>query len=86
MLTHTNLCSNVTDSCVNLFMKSGVDISLSFLPLAHIYGRTMDYVLLLNGITIAYVEDVNFLAQALLEVNQPCWPPCRASSKRSTPA
>src|SRR6202795_3385290 len=69
MLTHTNLCSNVTDSCVTSFMKSGVDISLSFLPLAHIYGRTMDYVLLLSGITMAYVEDVNFLAQTLLEVH-----------------
>ena len=69
MLTHTNLCSNVADSCVTSFMKSGVDISLSFLPLAHIYGRTMDYVLLLSGITIAYVEDVNFLAQTLLEVH-----------------
>jgi long-chain acyl-CoA synthetase len=69
MLTHTNLCSNVTDSCITSDMKSGVDIALSFLPLAHIYGRTMDYVLLLNGITIAYVEDVNFLAQTLLEVH-----------------
>jgi long-chain acyl-CoA synthetase len=69
MLTHTNLCSNVTDSCVTSDMKSGVDISLSFLPLAHIYGRTMDYVLLLNGITVAYVEDVNLIAQTLLEVH-----------------
>ncbi len=69
MLTHTNLCSNVSDSCITSDMKSGVDIALSFLPLAHIYGRTMDYVLLLNGITIAYVEDVNLLAQTLLEVH-----------------
>jgi long-chain acyl-CoA synthetase len=69
MLTHTNLCSNVTDSCITSDMKPGVDVALSFLPLAHIYGRTMDYVLLLSGITIAYVEDVNFLAQTLLEVH-----------------
>jgi long-chain acyl-CoA synthetase len=69
MLTHTNLCSNVTDSCITSDMKSGIDIALSFLPLAHIYGRTMDYVLLLSGISIAYVEDVNFLAQTLLEVH-----------------
>jgi long-chain acyl-CoA synthetase len=68
MLTHTNLCSNVTDSCVTFDMKSGVDVALSFLPLAHIYGRTMDYVLLFSGITIAYVEDINALAQTLLEV------------------
>ncbi len=68
MLTHTNICSNATDSCVTVDMHSGVDIALSFLPLAHIYGRTMDYVLLFNGITLAYVEDVNLLSQALLEV------------------
>ncbi len=68
MLTHTNICSNTTDSCITTAMTAGVDVAMSFLPLAHIYGRTMDYVLLFNGITIAYVEDVNFLSQALLEV------------------
>src|SRR5215469_1051044 len=68
MLTHTNLCSNVTDSCATFDMLPGVDVALSFLPLAHIYGRTMDYVLLFNGVSIAYVEDVNTLAQTLLEV------------------
>jgi long-chain acyl-CoA synthetase len=69
MLTHTNICSNATDSCVIFDMKSGVDLAVSFLPLAHIYGRTMDYVLLFGGISIAYVEDVNLLSQALLEVH-----------------
>jgi long-chain acyl-CoA synthetase len=69
MLTHTNLCSNVTDSFPASGMKSGVDVALSFLPLAHIYGRTMDYVVLLSGITLAYVEDLNLLAQTLLEVH-----------------
>ena len=68
MLTHTNICSNATDSWSTSSLKSGVDLALSFLPLAHIYGRTMDYVLLFNGISIAYVEDVNFLSEALLEV------------------
>src|ERR1700747_298556 len=68
MLTHTNICSNATDSCVIFDMKPGVDLAVSFLPLAHIYGRTMDYVLLFGGISIAYVEDVNQLSQALLEV------------------
>jgi long-chain acyl-CoA synthetase len=69
MLTHTNICSNATDSCVIFDMKPGVDLAISFLPLAHIYGRTMDYVLLFGGISIAYVEDVNLLSQALLELH-----------------
>jgi long-chain acyl-CoA synthetase len=68
MLTHTNISSNATDSWSASTLKSGVDISLSFLPLAHIYGRTLDYVLLFNGISIAYVEDLNSLSDALLEV------------------
>jgi long-chain acyl-CoA synthetase len=68
MLTHTNISSNATDSFSASGLKSDVDIALSFLPLAHIYGRTMDYVLLFNGIPIAYVEDLNFLSDALLEV------------------
>ncbi|HEY2460198.1 MAG TPA: long-chain fatty acid--CoA ligase [Candidatus Acidoferrum sp.] len=68
MLTHNNLCSNVSDSCAVFDMKSGVDVAVSFLPLAHVYGRMMDYVFIFHGITIAYVEDVNLLPQALLEV------------------
>jgi long-chain acyl-CoA synthetase len=69
MLTHTNICSNATDSCVTFEMKPGLDVAVSFLPLAHIYGRTMDYVLLFGGISLAYVEDVNLLPQALREVH-----------------
>jgi long-chain acyl-CoA synthetase len=68
MLTHTNICSNIVDSCVTTDMNPGLDSTLSFLPLAHIYGRTMDYVMLCSGISVAYVEDVNQLSQILLEV------------------
>jgi long-chain acyl-CoA synthetase len=68
MLTHTNICSNIVDSCITTDMNPGLDTALSFLPLAHIYGRTMDYVLLGSGISIAYVEDINQLSQILLEV------------------
>ena len=68
MLTHTNLCSNVTDSCAQLSMQPSVDVALSFLPLAHIYGRMVDYLILFNGVPLAYVEDLNQLSQALTEV------------------
>jgi long-chain acyl-CoA synthetase len=68
MLTHTNICSNATDSWSTSELKPGVDQALSFLPLAHIYGRTMDYVLLFNGISIGYVEDVNLLSEILLDL------------------
>lgn len=69
MLTHTNFCSNVTDSCANVRFDSKDDVAISFLPLAHVYGRMMDYTYLFHGITIAYVEAVELVAQALLEVH-----------------
>src|SRR6201987_1460039 len=68
MLTHTNFCSNVTDSCANVKFDSKDDVAISFLPLAHVYGRMLDYVHLFHGITIAYVEAVEHVAQALLEI------------------
>ena len=69
MLTHTNFCSNVTDSCANVKFESKHDVAISFLPLAHVYGRTLDYVHLFHGVTIAYVEAVEQVAQALLEIH-----------------
>jgi long-chain acyl-CoA synthetase len=69
MLTHTNFCSNVSDSCANVKFDSNDDVAISFLPLAHVYGRTLDYVHLFHGITIAYVEAVEHVAQALLEIH-----------------
>jgi long-chain acyl-CoA synthetase len=69
MLTHTNFCSNVTDSCANVKFAPKDDVAISFLPLAHVYGRTLDYVHLFHGITIAYVEAVEQVAQALLEIH-----------------
>src|SRR6202795_477088 len=68
MLTHTNFCSNVTDSCANVRFESKDDIAISFLPLAHVYGRTLDYAHLFHGVTIAYVAAVEQVAEALLEI------------------
>ncbi|HTA58228.1 MAG TPA: long-chain fatty acid--CoA ligase [Candidatus Baltobacteraceae bacterium] len=69
MLTHTNFCSNVTDSCHELDLRPGEDIAISFLPLAHVYGRMLDYVYIFHGCPVAYVEVVENVAQALLEVH-----------------
>ncbi len=69
MLTHANFCSNVVDSNDGVEFRPGEDIALSFLPLAHVYGRMLDYVQIFNGITVAYVEAVEMVAQALLELH-----------------
>lgn len=68
MLTHDNFSSNVTDSIVELELKPEDDLAVSFLPLAHVYGRTLDYLYIFQGCPIAYVEVVENVAQALLEV------------------
>jgi long-chain acyl-CoA synthetase len=69
MLTHTNFCSNVTDVGHDFRLNPAEDVALSFLPLAHVYGRTLDYIYLFQGAPVAYVESVEGVAQALLEVH-----------------
>jgi long-chain acyl-CoA synthetase len=68
MLTHNNFCSNVTDTGHDFRINPGVDVALSFLPLAHVYGRVLDYIYIFQGASVAYVESVEAVAPALLEV------------------
>lgn len=68
MLTHMNFSSNVTDSVGGLTLKPETDLAVSFLPLAHVYGRMLDYLYIFSGCPVAYVEVVENVAQALLEV------------------
>jgi len=68
MLTHTNFCSNVHDVGHDFSLDPARDVALSFLPLAHVYGRTLDYIYIFQGATLAYVESIDAVAQALLEV------------------
>ena len=68
MLTHNNFSSNVTDSIIELKLNPETDLAVSFLPLAHVYGRMLDYLYIFQGCPVAYVEVVENVAQALLEV------------------
>jgi len=69
MLTHSNFSSNVTDTCREFDIKPETDLAVSFLPLAHVYGRMLDYLYIFQGCPLAYVEVVEDVAQALLEVH-----------------
>ena len=69
MLTHMNFCSNVHDVGLDFSLDPSKDVALSFLPLAHVYGRTLDYIYIFQGTPLAYVEAVDAVAQALLEVH-----------------
>jgi len=68
MLSHSNFCSNVEDSCAGFDLRPGADVALSFLPLAHVYGRIMDYIHIFYGVHLYYVPDLERVAQALVEV------------------
>src|SRR6267143_4206427 len=68
MLTHTNFCSNVHDLGHDFSLDPAKDLALSFLPLAHVYGRTCDYIYIFQGAALAYVESIDAVAQALVEV------------------
>ncbi|MGH9690202.1 MAG: AMP-dependent synthetase/ligase [Candidatus Acidiferrales bacterium] len=67
MLNHSNLSSNALDALEQYEFRRS-DLSLSFLPLSHVYERVMDYGYIFRGISVAYLERMEDVAQALLEV------------------
>ncbi len=67
MLTHRNLTSNILASQAVMEMVEG-DVALSFLPLSHIFERTLDYGLFYQGATIAYAEHIDKVAENVAEV------------------
>jgi len=66
MLTHGNMASNLVS--LQGFEIKPNQVSLSFLPLSHVTARHVDYAMLYNGVTLAYVPFMEHLPQALLEV------------------
>jgi long-chain acyl-CoA synthetase len=68
MLTHNNLSSNEQTS-VEPYHMVPADTAVSFLPLSHVYERVTSYAYLFHGVPVAYVERMDDLPQALLEVH-----------------
>jgi long-chain acyl-CoA synthetase len=67
MLSHANFTSNSEASFERFDLGAG-SVGLSFLPLAHVYERLVDYGYLFNGVSVAYVPRMEDVPQALLEV------------------
>ena len=65
MLTHRNFMSQV-NTVKPLYPITERDISMSFLPLSHVYERTVDYVFLYYGVQINYVESIERVPMQLL--------------------
>lgn len=67
MLTHRNLISNVLDASEK-YAFSGDDISLSVLPLSHVFERTGMYVYIRYGMRVHYAESIDKVPDNLKEV------------------
>lgn len=67
MLSHTNLVSNCLE-CSNILASNAHERALSFLPLCHIYERTVINIYLGSGTSVYYAENLNTIAENLREV------------------
>lgn len=67
MLTHDNIHSNVAGTRVKIPF-GGDDVSLSFLPLSHIFQRMGDYMMFATGTSIAYAENFDRVPVNIQEV------------------
>ncbi|MCA1556507.1 MAG: long-chain fatty acid--CoA ligase, partial [Acidobacteria bacterium] len=67
MLTHHAFVSNVLAITSSLPIRSD-DVSLSVLPLSHIFERTVFYVFCWNGVAVYYAPSVDQLAEYLRDV------------------
>jgi long-chain acyl-CoA synthetase len=67
MLSHKNLVSNF-ETCSHHFALGLGHRSISFLPLCHIFERTVNNVFMYRGIGIYYVESLPQIVQSIKEV------------------
>jgi long-chain acyl-CoA synthetase len=68
MLTHKNILFNC-DASQPVVPVSEKDTCLSFLPLSHVFERTVgQFFMIFNGVTIAYAESIDTVSENLVEV------------------
>ncbi len=67
MLSHTNFISQVSN-VRPLYPITERDICMSFLPLSHVFERTVDYVFFDRGSQINYVESIERVPAQLTEI------------------
>jgi long-chain acyl-CoA synthetase len=67
MLTHRNIVSNV-EAVMDYVPMQAHERALSFLPLCHIYERTVLYIYMRLGVSIYYAESMETIADNLREI------------------
>ncbi|QMU64843.1 MAG: AMP-binding protein [Flavobacteriaceae bacterium] len=68
MLSHDNIVSNVLASDKRVPLKKGDTVSLSFLPVCHIFERMILYLYQYCGISIYFAESIEAMSDNLKEV------------------
>ncbi len=67
MLTHRNLVNNAINSG-QVFELRPTDVALSFLPLSHVFERTVLYIYMLYGVQICYARGVEYVGEDIKEI------------------
>ena len=67
MLTHANFASNV-ETLAAIIPFNDTDTDLSFLPLSHVLERLVTFAFMSRGVSMAYAESIETVADNLLEV------------------
>lgn len=68
ILSHGNLTSNI-EACLSVLTVEPNDVTLSYLPLSHIFERTVGHFCLLTaGGTIAYAESLDTIQQDIAQI------------------
>ena len=68
MLSHDNLVSNVIDSEKRVPFDHGKSVSLSFLPVCHVFERMILYLYQYCGVSIHFAESIEMISDNLKEV------------------
>jgi long-chain acyl-CoA synthetase len=67
MLSHANLVSNFKAGAAVLQLSQD-DVALSFLPLSHSFERTVSYIYLFSGVTVAFAESFETIGRDIAAV------------------
>lgn len=67
MLSHKNIVSNVI-GCIPRLPCDQYATALSFLPLCHVYERTVTYLYIYRGVSVYYAESLDTIGDNLKEV------------------
>lgn len=67
LLSHNNIISNINSVCT-VFHFNENDRALSFLPINHVFERTVNYYYQFKGLSIYYAENLGTIADNIREV------------------